>query len=504
MPKAKLRQDNIRSLEYVGAAHGKVQCIYWDVALPGFGLRKFPNGRGSYVCSYRVQKRKRLVDLGRSDAITLEQARRKARLYFGTAADGKDPQSNIDEMRASATVKMLAKLYIERHAQPKKRTWKTDEAALNRLLLPRFGSHLAAAITRADIAGIHAEYGKLHPYGANRFICVVRKMYNIGRQLGMIPEEMRNPGTEIQRFPEHKRRRYVTPAEMPRLAAAINDDPNEFAGHALWLLLLTGIRRNEILAAKWADVDWDNKTLFIGKTKNGEPVLTPLSRAAISRLKMIPRLKENPFIICGAIPGKPLAYLDAMWRRIRAETGFSDLRIHDLRRTVGSWLVRDGASLHLVGAVLNHKDQKTTAGYAYFQTEDRQKALDRHGRNIVQIAKGISRRRADRKAVVDAPSAEQPRKLSRIHRISRKDLYDLIWAEPMSKLAERFGISDVGLAKVCRRSDIPAPARGYWAKIAAGDTFDRPELPAQVNPQLKTIRFRINRSQFRVGVAKQQ
>jgi hypothetical protein len=291
---------------------------------------------------------------------------------------------------------------------------------------------------------------------------------------------------------------------MPRLTAAINDDPNEFAGHALWLLLLTGIRRNEILAAKWADVDWDNKTLFIGKTKNGEPVLTPLSRAAIARLKTIPTLKDNPFIICGAIPGKPLAYLDAMWRRIREETGFKDLRIHDLRRTVGSWLVRDGASLHLAGAVLNHKDQKTTAGYAYFQTEDRQKALDRHGRNIVQIAKGLARRRANHEPVVDTPSQERPQKLPRVHRISRKDLYDLIWAEPMSTLAERLGISDVGLAKVCRRSDIPAPARGYWAKIAAGATFDRPELPAQVNQQLKTIRFRINRNSCRVDAAKQQ
>ena len=59
MPKAKLRQDTIRSLRYVGAAQGKSQCIYWDLALPGFGLRKFPNGRGSYVCTYRVQQRKR-------------------------------------------------------------------------------------------------------------------------------------------------------------------------------------------------------------------------------------------------------------------------------------------------------------------------------------------------------------------------------------------------------------------------------------------------------------
>jgi hypothetical protein len=221
-------------------------------------------------------------------------------------------------------------------------------------------------------------------------------------------------------------------------------------------------------------------------------VLTPLSRSAIARLKLIPKLKDNPFIICGAIPGKPLAYLDAMWRRIREETGFHDLRIHDLRRTVGSWLVRDGASLHLVGAVLNHKDQKTTAGYAYFQTEDRQKVLDRHGRKIVQIANGGLRRRANHKSTVSAPSGEQMRKRPRVHRISRKDLYRLIWSEPITALAERFGISDVGLAKVCRRSDIPAPPRGYWAKTEVGGKFRRPDLPDREDLKSRPIRFRTN------------
>ncbi|HUZ31872.1 MAG TPA: site-specific integrase [Xanthobacteraceae bacterium] len=494
MPQVKLRQDNVRTLQYVGDTHAKSQCIYWDLSLPGFGLRKFPNGRGSYVCGYRVQKRKRLVDLGRSDSMTLEQARRKARLYFGTAADGKDPKSNIDEMRASATVKMLADLYVKRHAKPKKRTWKADESCLNHLFIPKFGSHLASSITRADVASVHADFGKEHPYAANRFVAIVRKMYNVGRQLGMVPEDMPNPGTEIERFPEHKRRRYVTPAEMPVLAAAIDDDPNEFAGHALWLLLLTGIRRNELLAAKWADVDWDNKTLYIGKTKNGDPVLTPLSRAAIARLKVIPKLKDNPHIICGAIPGKPLAYLDAMWRRIRKETGFQDLRIHDLRRTVGSWLVRDGASLHLVGAVLNHKDQKTTAGYAYFQTEDRQEVLNRHGNKIVQIAKGNVRRRLNQSPEVSVPTRDKTKKLPRVRRIARKDLYKLIWSEPITSLAERFGISDVGLAKVCRRSDIPAPPRGYWAKVTAGGTLQRPALPERPDLRLRAITFRINRN----------
>jgi hypothetical protein len=115
MPKVKLRQDNVRSLPYVGVAREKSKCIYWDLALPGFGLRKFPNGRGSYVCCYRIQMRKRLVDLGRSDSMTLEQARRRARLYFGAAAGGKDPRSDIDQMRATATVRELAESYINGH-----------------------------------------------------------------------------------------------------------------------------------------------------------------------------------------------------------------------------------------------------------------------------------------------------------------------------------------------------------------------------------------------------
>lgn len=208
-------------------------------------------------------------------------------------------------------------------------------------------------------------------------------MYNVGRQLGMVPEEIRNPGTEILPFPEKKRRRYVTLAEMPLLAAAIDEDPNEFAGHAL-------------------------------------------SRAAIARLNIIPRSADNPYIICGDIPGEPLVYLDAMWRRIRKRTGFHDLRIHDLRRTVGSWLVRDGASLHLVGAVLNHKDQKTTAGYAYFQTEDRKRALDRHDQALVQVTQDGTRRPTNGTSVPGITQEGEPNRPPRVHRIARKELYELI------------------------------------------------------------------------------
>src|SRR5688572_26670815 len=60
---------------------------------------------------------------------------------------------------------------------------------------------------------------------------------------------------------------------------------------------------------------------------------------------------------------------------------------------------------------------------------------------------------------------------------SRQELFDLVWSEPTRTIAKRLGISDVGLAKACRRADLLLPPRGYWAKLAAGKTVKKPQLP---------------------------
>jgi integrase len=56
--------------------------------------------------------------------------------------------------------------------------------------------------------------------------------------------------------------------------------------------------------------------------------------------------------------------LKRAWDRIRVRAGIHNVRFHDLRRTVGSWLAASGESLHLIGKVLNHRDVSTTAIYA--------------------------------------------------------------------------------------------------------------------------------------------
>ena len=102
MPALKLRQDIVRTIRYAGA-NGKQQCVYWDEALECFGLRVYPSGRRVYVCSYRVNQRKRLATLGRADVLSLDQARKKAIVYLGKVASNEDPQSERKALQNQKT-----------------------------------------------------------------------------------------------------------------------------------------------------------------------------------------------------------------------------------------------------------------------------------------------------------------------------------------------------------------------------------------------------------------
>lgn len=61
--------------------------------------------------------------------------------------------------------------------------------------------------------------------------------------------------------------------------------------------------------------------------------------------------------------------------------------------------------------------------------------------------------------------------------IDRETLYNEVWTEPITMVAPRYGLSDVGLAKICRSLSIPLPGRGYWAKLKSGAVIKRPPLP---------------------------
>jgi hypothetical protein len=73
--------------------------------------------------------------------------------------------------------------------------------------------------------------------------------------------------------------------------------------------------------------------------------------------------------------------------------------------------------------------------------------------------------------------------------LTRHELYELVWEKPTRHLCKQFGLSDVGLAKLCKRLDIPRPSYGYWAKKAAGGEVKRTPLPRLADTQLQNIKF---------------
>jgi hypothetical protein len=70
--------------------------------------------------------------------------------------------------------------------------------------------------------------------------------------------------------------------------------------------------------------------------------------------------------------------------------------------------------------------------------------------------------------------------------LTRADLYEKVWTTPMRTLAKEFGFSDVGLAKLCRRHNIPTPGLGHWRLVETGHTPSRVPLPSVNSPNSET------------------
>ena len=76
-------------------------------------------------------------------------------------------------------------------------------------------------------------------------------------------------------------------------------------------------------------------------------------------------------------------------------------------------------------------------------------------------------------------------------KMTRSELYELVWKEPVSHVAKRFGISDIALRKTCVKHNIPTPPLGYWAKLVFGKKVSQPALPTQKNGESEYIHFTV-------------
>lgn len=388
--KMKLTKTKIDRFKY----NSRARDVRWDSEISGFGLRIYPpTERGTkkaFVLSYRHEGRKRLMVLGSYGEITLDQARTIAgEKLYALKRHGIDPLEAKREAKSGKTFKDLRKKYIDYKKRKKYKTWEADEARLKRHAPKAWDNRLAKSIKAHEIDNLHKEIGGKYPYEANRLLALLRHMFKLGARDAwnyILPKEHINPCLEIEKFREKKRKRFAKPHEIKSIAKAIDAYPQIYIRAVLWLYLLTGTRKTELLSAKWADVDFDERTLTLPDTKAGEEQSVSLSPTAIALIQGIPRVKKNPYIFVGNKKGKHLVNIFKPWDAIRRAAGCDDLRLHDLRRTVGTWMTRAGVDLNTIKSALRHADIATTLIYADAGEEVAKDALDEHSKAIMKAA----------------------------------------------------------------------------------------------------------------------
>jgi integrase len=197
-----------------------------------------------------------------------------------------------------------------------KRSWRTDESLLRIHVFPLLATRLIGQI---DLTGIISVVCRMQEAGyssgsINRVLAVLRRAFNLALKW-QVCGVSGNPVSGLSVGPDILRSRFLSLEEAHRLIAALEADENRVAANAILLLLLTGARRNEITHAKWDDVNWGSKTLFVPVSKTGRPRMIALSRSAISLLQALQRSPGNAYIFPSPISTPtPRVSTSARWR----------------------------------------------------------------------------------------------------------------------------------------------------------------------------------------------
>ncbi len=344
--------------------------FYYDTTTSGLALCITPRDKRTF-CLYKwANGRPVRMVIGKFPELTVEQARKKAREMLVDLANGKDLQAARTASRKSPTVKDLFERWWKTHSKPHKKTWADDERIFKKYFKSLSGKRLTA-IRKSNVQAWHTRLGDKHgPYQANRARALLSAMWACAADLGC---EERNPCEGVKKFKEESRERFLQPEEMKSFFAALA------AEEPLWrdfflLCLFTGARRGNVAAMRWDEIDLKRGAWHITgeKMKNGLPMVVVLAEPAIAVLTArLADKGDSPWVFPtkGRSGQGRLVDPRKAWIRVVKRAEIENLRMHDLRRSLGSWQATAGASLTIIGKSLGHRDHKATQVYARLQLD---------------------------------------------------------------------------------------------------------------------------------------
>ncbi|TKD44231.1 tyrosine-type recombinase/integrase [Azotobacter chroococcum] len=418
-------------------APGKRLTVY-DTEVPKLAVRVTPAGARTFYVVKFVDANAAWVKLGAFPGMTVEQARGEAQKILGEFATGANPAAARRAIREEPTFAKLFELFLagkmKRDGSPLSEKTKRDYRDTLRLYLEPIRARKLSHITRADVKAIHTKATKKSAAQADKAVAIVSAVFTFAADHEHF--DGASPASRIQKNPAPSRDRFAQANELPHLLAAIAESP--LCDYFL-LSLLTGARRSNVQAMAWRDIDLDAGIWRIGMTKNGTPQNVPLSPEAITTLQARKRAAgASPFVFPGSGKTGHLVEPKKAWatilrrasvrrlldllqtagkltederqradrllieapttaeKRYRAvadaleidpaDYDMTDLRIHDLRRTLGSWQAKTGASLAIIGKSLNHKTHQATAIYARLDLDPVRQSVETATRAMLEAA----------------------------------------------------------------------------------------------------------------------
>ena len=402
MPKLQFTQARLAKVPIPES--GRV--YYGDAKTTGLALCVSSSGVKTFELCRRMGGRPTRLKLGRYPEMTAEQARREAARLGGEIAQGRDPAETRRKARGETTVGQLFALYLDQHAKPHKKSWQEDERQFKRYL-SRWKGRKLSQVRQADVAALHAKIGRESGiYAANRALALLSGLFNFAARTGF---ERPNPARGVKRFREESRDRFLRADELRGFFESLAAEPDEGWRDFFALCLLTGARRANVEAMRWQDVELGHSLWRIpgDESKNAEPLLVILPASAVDILsrRADGPAGESEYVFPSHGRAGHITEPKAAWRRILARAGLKNLRLHDLRRTLGSWQAATGASLPVIGKSLGHKSLTATQVYSRLDVEDVRTSVNTAAEAML-AAGGVASPRPRKKVKAALPAGE--------------------------------------------------------------------------------------------------
>ena len=289
---------------------------------------------------------------------------------------GYDPNAQEDKNREMPTLKEFINTRYLPHVKVYKRSWKMDEAMIERQILPRWGNARLSGITRQDIQDFQADFisAGYKPGSVNRQMALVKYIFSLAEKWEVIDK---SPSRGVAMLPDNNKiERYLTPTETSRLLHELQNCKSTVVSDIIEFLILTGARKGEAVNAKWNDVDFDHALWTVPISKSGKPRYIPLSKAALNVIEKSQGNNSDYIFPSPKSGDKPFKDFYWTWDKIRKKAGISDVRIHDLRHNFASILVNHGRSLYEVQKLLGHANISTTQRYAHLSQDTLKEATE--------------------------------------------------------------------------------------------------------------------------------